>query len=56
MADTVINNKDPKNYINRELSWLQFNTRVLGEAKDKTTLPFERLKFLAITDGPGGIP
>ena len=49
MADTVINNKDPKNYINRELSWLQFNTRVLGEAKDKTTLPFERLKFLAIT-------
>ncbi|MBO5573657.1 MAG: RNA degradosome polyphosphate kinase [Clostridium sp.] len=48
MAETV-NYKDPKNYMNRELSWLQFNTRVLGEARDKTTLPFERLKFLAIT-------
>ena len=48
MADTV-NYKDPKFYTNRELSWLQFNNRVLGEARDKTTLPFERLKFLSIT-------
>lgn len=40
---------DPKNYVNRELSWLEFNYRVLGEARDKTTPLFERLKFLSIT-------
>ncbi|MCI8551041.1 MAG: RNA degradosome polyphosphate kinase [Lachnospiraceae bacterium] len=34
---------------NRELSWLQFNHRVLSEARDKNNLLFERLKFLAIT-------
>ena len=34
---------------NRELSWLQFNNRVLGEARDKSNLLFERLKFLSIT-------
>lgn len=40
--------KDPALYINRELSWLQFNTRVLKQAQD-TSLPLlERLKFLAI--------
>ncbi|MCI5604161.1 MAG: RNA degradosome polyphosphate kinase [Clostridia bacterium] len=38
-----------ENYINRELSWLDFNFRVLHEAKDKTNPLFERLKFLAIT-------
>lgn len=42
------NLKDPKYYNNRELSWLQFNTRVLKQAQD-TSLPLlERLKFLAI--------
>ena len=40
---------DPKNYVNRELSWLEFNYRILGEARDKTTPLFERLKFLSIT-------
>ena len=38
-----------ENYINRELSWLDFNLRVLHEARDKENPLFERLKFLAIT-------
>ena len=36
-------------YTNRELSWLLFDKRVLGEAKDKNNPLFERLKFLSIT-------
>lgn len=40
--------KDPALYINRELSWLQFNTRVLKQAQDESLPLFERLKFLAI--------
>ncbi len=44
----MINLKESQYYINRELSWLQFNTRVLKQAQ-RTTLPLlERLKFLAI--------
>lgn len=38
-----------ENFWNRELSWLQFNYRVLSEARDKKTMLFERLKFLSIT-------
>jgi polyphosphate kinase len=44
-----VNLKDPKYYINRELSWLEFNSRVLHEACDPRTPLLERLKFLAIT-------
>ena len=40
---------DPAFYTNRELSWLDFNYRILDEARDKTNPLFERLKFLSIT-------
>ena len=38
-----------ENYVNRELSWLEFDYRILEEARDKTLPLFERLKFLSIT-------
>lgn len=44
----MINLKNPDLYNNRELSWLQFNTRVLKQAQDESLPLLERLKFLAI--------
>ena|SRR5687767_10418555 len=39
---------EPELYINRELSWLEFNRRVLEEMEEKITPLLERVKFAAI--------
>jgi polyphosphate kinase len=41
--------REPELFLNRELSWLEFNGRVLEEACDATNPPLERLKFACIT-------
>ena len=40
---------EPRHFINRELSWLEFNQRVLNEARDPDNPLLERLKFFCIT-------
>lgn len=42
--------RDPQLYLNRELTWLAFNRRVLAEAEDDHNPLLERVKFLAIFD------
>ncbi|WP_373546117.1 polyphosphate kinase 1 [Chamaesiphon sp.] len=43
-----INLSDPQYYLSRELTWLEFNARVLHEAMDERTPLIERLKFMGI--------
>jgi polyphosphate kinase len=48
MAQAYVPAFPPDHYLNRELSWLEFNARVLEEAADPSNPLLERLKFLAI--------
>ena len=41
---------DPSLYINRELSWLEFNDRVLAQARDERHPLLERVRFVAISE------
>jgi polyphosphate kinase len=45
---TAIDLQDPRYYLSRELTWLEFNYRVLHEAMDERTPLLERLKFMGI--------
>jgi polyphosphate kinase len=47
-ASTEISLSDSCWYLNRELTWLEFNSRILHEAEDERTPLLERLKFIAI--------
>jgi len=47
-AVPVFDLNDSEWYLNRELTWLEFNQRVLHEAEDSRTPLLERLKFIAI--------
>lgn len=47
MADMMMKKQGPR-YLNRDLSWVEFNRRVLQEAKDSGTPLLERAKFLSI--------
>ncbi|HBA73190.1 MAG: RNA degradosome polyphosphate kinase [Geobacteraceae bacterium GWC2_55_20] len=47
-TESKINLSDSCWYLNRELTWLEFNRRVLHEAEDERTPLLERLKFIAI--------
>ena len=48
IPDPVPDLENPGLFLNRELSWLQFNLRVLEKAEDTRHPLLERVKFLAI--------
>lgn len=48
MPEHSLDIKDPAYYQNRELSWLDFNARVIAEAEDPSNPLLEQIKFLAI--------
>jgi hypothetical protein len=49
-SSTPVDLRAPELYLNRELTWLSFNRRVLHEAQDPRTPLLERVKFLAIVN------
>jgi polyphosphate kinase len=49
-AEQRTNLSDPSLYLNRELSWLGFNERVLAQAKDKRHPLLERMRFVSISE------
>ena len=49
-TEKQVNLSDPSLYINRELSWLGFNERVLAQAKEGRHPLLERMRFVSISE------